>query len=205
MMMGTQPRAWSCPMAMAEAGAGSSTCLLCSLTTRARVALPVFVARREGTSLSPAAASSVTADPGNKEKLGQKEIFTEVNIADGGGDAAACLRFKIIPSGGRSLLRSLSLKRCHIKGMRGWSTAGPLCRAGPPWGPPEPKGDSTKAGVHGVVLGAPGETLLPQWCPWEEDSLALPPSDFPARHKSGRVAASDGAIHLAGLQVITFH
>lgn len=72
-------------MAMAEAGAGSSTCLLCSLTTRARVALPVFVARREGTSLSPAAASSVTADPGNKEKLGQKEIFTEVNIADGGG------------------------------------------------------------------------------------------------------------------------
>lgn len=64
----------------------------------------------------------MTADPGNKEKLGQKEIFTEVKVSDGWGGATACLLVKISPSGGRSLLRSLSLKRCHIKGM--WSAAG---------------------------------------------------------------------------------
>lgn len=115
MVMGTQPSGWSCPLAEAEAGAGSSICLVCSLTITGRVALPVFVSHREGTALSPT-ARSMTTHPGNKEKLGQKEIFTEVNVTDG-GVATACLRVKISPSGGRSLLRSLSLKRCHIKGM----------------------------------------------------------------------------------------
>lgn len=132
MVMRTQAHAWSCPVAMAEARAGSSICLVCSL--------PIISASICGTP-SPA-ASGVTAHPGNKEKLGQKEILTEVNVTDVRG--CHCLLVKINPSGGRSLLRFLSLKRCHIKGMRGWSSAGlpgvPLCGAAPPWGPPCTKG-----------------------------------------------------------------
>lgn len=74
----TEPHAWSRPTA--AAGDHSSICLVCSLAVATACAvLLIFMACQEGTAPSPA-VSGVTADPGNKEKLGQKGIFTEVNV-----------------------------------------------------------------------------------------------------------------------------
>lgn len=56
-------------------------------------------------------------------------------------------------------------------------------------------------------LGARGPSRNFSACsfPTRGDSLAMPLSYLPPCYKSGRAAGSDGSIHLAGLEVITFH
>lgn len=78
-------------MATAAPGERGSICLIRALAiTMVRVVLPIFMACQERTALSPA-VSGMTAHPGNKEKLGQKEIFTEVNVTGGVGVGCHCL------------------------------------------------------------------------------------------------------------------
>lgn len=121
-------------MPVAAAGAGGSICLVCSLAVAACVAPPVFMAHREGTAPSPA-ASGVTADPGNKEKLGQKGIFTEVSVADGGVPLPACaLKLARLEEDLCSDLRhykDATSKECEAGARRGcWRV--PLCWPAPP-------------------------------------------------------------------------
>lgn len=173
-----------------------SICLLRPVAISAVV--PIFMGCREGTAPSPA-VSGVTA-PGNKEKLGQKGNFTGVDVAEGVGDAP-CLHGHIRLAEDTWIF----VIRCHIKGNSSAGHRVVVLAPGSPWGCPllrgVPKG-GTKQKCKEPHREPQEKLCSATGAPRSGDSLALPPSRFPHRHKSG---LEGGAIPPAGPQVMAFH